>query len=125
MKKKVILLLFFLSFSIFGKDNNIIIENAYIKHVPPVSPNSAAFLTIKNNSISDVSLIKVESDISKVVEMHTMTMESGVMKMRQVETILIKANGSTELKPGGLHIMLIGIKNPLKLGEKKKYNSYL
>jgi len=120
MKKIFILSIIMCSLQLVGKDNPAInIENAYIKNVPPVSPNSAAFMTIKNNSAVDINLIKVESDLSKVVELHNMILESGIMKMRQVDSILIKANSSTELKPGGLHIMLIGLKAPLKKDEKR------
>ena len=68
----------------------------------------------------DINLLKAESDISKVVELHTVNMENGVMKMRQVKSILIKANSSIELKPGSFHIMFIGLKSPLKKDEKKE-----
>jgi hypothetical protein len=53
-----------------------------------------------------------------------MTMDAGVMKMRQIESILIPANSSVELKPGGFHIMLIGLKSPLKKEDKKAFIFY-
>jgi copper(I)-binding protein len=69
MKRIIILLLTLLSISIFGKDNKkgITIENAYIKIVPAVSPNSVAFLTVKNRTNKDIELVKVESDVSRSV----------------------------------------------------------
>jgi copper(I)-binding protein len=121
MKKIIVLYIFLLSIQLIAQDNKkgISIENAYIKNVPSVSSNSVVFLTIKNGTGEDVKLIKVESDVAKAVELHNMTMESGIMKMRQVESILILANSAIELKPGGLHIMLIGLTSPLKIDDKK------
>ena len=55
--------------------------------------------------------------MAATVELHTHTNNNGVMEMRQVPQIDIPANGKTELKPGGLHIMLIGLKQNLKAGE--------
>jgi copper(I)-binding protein len=68
--------------------------------------------------------VKVESDVSRSVELHNMTMDAGVMKMRQIDSILIPANSSVELKPGGFHIMLIGLKSPLKKEDKKAFTFY-
>ena len=51
------------------------------------------------------------------MQLHAMTMDGNVMKMREVKTIEVPANGSVELKPGGLHLMFMDIKAPLKAGE--------
>ncbi len=55
-------------------------------------------------------------DAAKAVELHTVTMVDGVMQMRPVPFIEIPANGAVELKPGGFHVMLVGVKQPLKTG---------
>jgi hypothetical protein len=94
------------------------VENAYIRAVPPGQPNSAAFLTLVNSSAKAHSVKSATSPVAATVELHTHTNNNGVMEMRQVPQIDIPANGKTELKPGGLHIMLIGLKQPLKAGEK-------
>lgn len=99
--------------------NEIVIENSRIKAVPASSQNSAGFMILRNNSNKNIQLVKAESDISDVVELHTMTMIDGMMKMRPVEKIEIKAKGFTELKPGGFHVMFIGLKAPLKENENK------
>jgi periplasmic copper chaperone A len=52
------------------------------------------------------------------LELHTMSMEGDVMKMRQVEAIDIPAGSTVELKPGAFHVMFMGLKSPLKLGDK-------
>lgn len=68
----------------------------------------AVFLTIENKGEAD-RLLSASSPMTGRVELHTHTMDNGVMKMRQIEAIDIAANATTELKSGGLHIMLFGI----------------
>ncbi|RXJ81818.1 copper chaperone PCu(A)C [Arcobacter sp. F2176] len=94
--------------------SNIEVKDAYVRATPPGLPNSAAFMTIENKTNKDIALIKATSDISKVVELHTHSMKDGVMKMYQVPKIDIPANKETSLKPGGFHVMLIGLHKPLK-----------
>ena len=116
MTKKVITLCLLMSSFLFA--SNIEIENAYVRATPPGLPNSAAFMTVKNNGDKDIAIIKASSKVSKVVELHTHTNKDGVMKMYQVPKIDVNAHSETTLKPGGLHIMLIGLYNPLKVGEE-------
>jgi hypothetical protein len=64
------------------------------------------------------ALVAAETPVSARVELHTMSMEGGVMKMRPVEKIEVPAAGKVSLKPGGLHLMLIDLKQPLKEGSR-------
>ncbi len=98
--------------------SNIEVEDAYVRATPPNLPNSAAFMKVENNTDKEVSIVKAYSDIAKVVELHTHDMKDGVMKMYQVPKIIVPANGETILKPGGFHIMLIGLKQSLKKGKE-------
>lgn len=68
----------------------------------------AVFLTIENKGEAD-RLIAASSPLTDRVELHTHLMEDGVMKMRQIEAIDVAASGTTELKSGGLHIMLFNV----------------
>ncbi|WP_325894582.1 copper chaperone PCu(A)C [Grimontia sp. NTOU-MAR1] len=102
------------SFSSFAA---VEVSKPYARATPPHAPNSAAFMMLKNSGDESVSLVKAATPVAKKVELHTHTMDGGMMKMRQVENIEIPANGMSELKPGGLHIMLFGLQNPLKEGE--------
>lgn len=81
--------------------------------------SGAIYLKLENNGDSDITLTGVDSDAAKRVELHTHIMsDSGVMQMREVEGgISIPAEGTEELKPGGLHIMLMGLTSPLSEGE--------
>jgi len=79
--------------------------------------NGAAYLTLANGGASADRLVGVASSIAAKVELHTHLMDGGVMKMRPVEGIDIEPGAPIELKPGGLHVMLIGLTAPLKDGD--------
>ncbi|MEN8168701.1 MAG: copper chaperone PCu(A)C [Pseudomonadota bacterium] len=97
---------------------DIQIQHAYARAVPPGQPNSAAFMTLRNQGDAANAVVSASSSAAKVVELHTHTMDGGMMKMRKIEKIDIPAKGEAVLKPGGLHIMLIGLKQQLKPGMK-------
>jgi copper(I)-binding protein len=78
---------------------------------------SGAYLTIKNTGSTPDKLLKAQGDVAASVELHTMTETNGVMEMRPVDSIEIPANGEVQLKPGGFHVMLIGLKKDLKAGD--------
>lgn len=81
--------------------------------------NSAAYMVIRNTGSAADKLVKAASNVAQTVELHTVEMKDGVMQMRPVEGgIDIPANGEVQLKPGGFHVMLIGLKQDLKAGEK-------
>lgn len=95
----------------------LIVKDLYIRATPPNSKNSAAFMVIKNTDKKGIKLIAAGSNIADRVELHQHVMEDGLMKMRQVEEIMIKAGGSVALQPGGYHVMFLNLKQPLKEGE--------
>jgi len=99
-------------------EESITVIDPYVRAVPPGQTVSAAFMRLKNSADKQHAIVNVKSSISKVVELHTHTHENGMMKMRQVEKMVIPANGETVLQPGGLHIMLIGLHNALELDQK-------
>lgn len=68
-------------------------------------------------SQKDARIVAVTSPASETAEIHTMTMDNGVMKMRQLENRPLTAKKPATLGPGGDHLMLIGLKQPLKAGE--------
>lgn len=102
--------------------SNIIVENPYVREVPPGVPTSASFLTLTNNSNNIISLVKASSDVAKNVELHEHVHNNGMMEMRQVQAISVPANGKTVLKPGGYHIMLIGLTRKIKSGDTVDIN---
>jgi copper(I)-binding protein len=97
------------------KVGNLKIENPQARATVPAQKMSGGFLKIENKGGAD-KLLSASSPASKTMELHTMTMEGNVMKMREVKAIDIPANGTVELKPGGLHLMFIDLKSQLKPG---------
>lgn len=73
------------------------------------------FLRIVGGPAND-KLVSASADIAGRVELHSMSMDGNVMRMRQVDSIDIPAGKTVELKPGGLHVMFMDIKTPLKTG---------
>jgi copper(I)-binding protein len=114
------LLFFFLVFAFAFSKPEIVVEEPWVREVPPVSTMSAAFFKLRNVGDEDDFLIGVKSPVAEVAEIHTTLMEDGMMKMRMIKEVRIPAGGSVEFKPMGKHIMLINLKKPLKRGEKVK-----
>ncbi|WP_033916164.1 copper chaperone PCu(A)C [Campylobacter sputorum] len=117
---KKVLLSTIVSGMMFAYAADIDVSNAYAKATPPNAKNSGAFMLIKNNTDKDIALVSATNSLSDVTELHTHIEENGMKKMIQVPKIDIKANSTTELKPGGLHVMFIGIKKPMVVGENVK-----
>lgn len=101
------------------KVNGLVIEKPYARETVPNQPAGGAFVTIENRGQADDKLIGASSPAAKKVELHTMAMDNNVMKMREVPNIELKAGSRLEMKPGqGYHLMLMGLQQPLKAGEK-------
>ena len=98
-----------------AKVGNIKIEGAYTRSTVPGQKAAGGFMKITDQGAAD-QLIGASSTVSDEVQLHTMSMDGNVMQMRQVKAIDVPANGSVELKPGGLHLMLMGLKAPLAAG---------
>lgn len=97
---------------------SVMVHDPFARAMPPGQPNSGAFMTFKNMDSTPHAVVEAQSPVSKVVELHTHVHEAGMMKMRRIDKIDIPANGETVLKPGGLHVMFIGLKHDLKVGQK-------
>ncbi len=96
---------------------SVSVSDAYVRAVPPGQPNSAAFMKLDNSSPNQHAVVSAASPVAKAAELHTHRMEGDMMKMRHIEKIDIHPNGQTVLKPGGLHIMLMGLKKDLNPGD--------
>jgi copper(I)-binding protein len=72
---------------------------------------------MKLTPASDQKLVAASSPVAKIVEIHEMAMEGGVMKMRAIPKLDLPAGKATELKPGGYHVMLMALQKPLAEGE--------
>lgn len=96
----------------------VTVENPFARPSPSEGGNGGAFMTIVNARGTADRLVSGQSSAAKTVELHETTEEGGVMKMRPVPGgFEIPANGRLELKPGGKHVMLIGLTAPLVAGQ--------
>ncbi len=101
-----------------GAGEALHIIDPYVRAVPASQEQTAAYMTLRNTGPKTVTLTQAASPAARAVELHTVMEEGGVKKMRPVAKIDVPAGGETQLKPGGLHIMLIGLKQPLAEGAK-------
>lgn len=103
-------------------------QKAYAYATTSVQKNGAVFLELKNHDNRPARLIgardydentggTVESDVAERIELHTHIMDGDMMMMREVEGYDIPASGTLTLEPSGHHIMLMGLKKPLKAGD--------
>jgi copper(I)-binding protein len=93
------------------------VTDAYAFATTEVQKNGAVFLTAQNNSGEKITITGASAENAETLELHTMSMDNNVMEMRKVESFEVEAGQSTTLKPMGDHIMLMGLKAPLKEGE--------
>lgn len=97
----------------------VVVKSPYAVEPPPSQNVTAGYMTVENRGDSEVALASAASEVASAVELHAMeTAGDGMMRMRKVERINVPAKGSVELKPGGLHLMLIGLRREIKDGEE-------
>jgi copper(I)-binding protein len=100
---------------------SIQITAPWARATPKGATSGAAYMTITNTGKTPDKVTCVSSDASAECQIHTMTMDNGVMQMRPVEGGLeIKPGETVTLKPGGLHMMLVNLKHPLEQGSTVK-----
>lgn len=99
------------------RQNNIELSQAWMRASLAGVPNTAAYLTIRTTDGKPDRLLRAQSPVAGKVELHTHIIENGIAKMREVPAIDVPAGAAAELKPGGLHVMLLGVKSTLKDGE--------
>ena len=95
------------------------IGHPWTRATPSTAPTAGGFLTVTNKGTTPDKLISAKSAAAETVQIHTMKMEGNVMRMREQDGGLEIAPGATvTLAPGHLHLMMMGLKGPLKQGEK-------
>lgn len=91
------------------------VSGAWVRSAPAELKTSAAYLTIE--PFVDGKLVGVISDAAGVAEMHSMSMDGDVMRMRKVDSVDLKKGVEFDFKPNGYHIMLMDLKGPLVVGQ--------
>ena len=110
-----------------GAEPIIQVQDAWARQAPMMPPmghmhaaggNGAVYVKLRNTGQVAEVIIGASSDAAESVELHETTMEGNVMRMRPVTKLEVPAGGVLEMKPGGLHIMLINLKHDLHPGER-------
>lgn len=98
-----------------GSQGGVAVEGAWARAA--ASGNSAVYLVIRNHGTAADRLLRARTDAAEKTEIHATTVDAqGVARMHPVEAIEIPPGGKAELAPGGLHVMLVGLKQPLAEG---------
>jgi copper(I)-binding protein len=97
------------------------VKDAWIRTPPPGAPTAAGYATIVNHAISSDRLTGASTGAATSAQLHQMSMSGGVMRMRPLTGgVPIGASASLKFTPNGDHLMLIGLKTPLKAGTHVK-----
>ncbi len=91
------------------------VKEAWVRSTLPAQKNSGAYMELVSSEAS--TLLSAASPVAGVVEIHSMKMEGDVMKMHSIQNLELPAGKTVKLAPGGYHIMLMELKQPLKKGE--------
>jgi copper(I)-binding protein len=93
----------------------VIVKDAWVRATVPQQKATGAFMQLQ--SAQDAKLLSAQSPVAGVVEVHEMSMDGGVMKMRAIPSLDLPAGKSVDLKPGGYHVMLMDLKGQVKDGD--------
>jgi periplasmic copper chaperone A len=93
------------------------IDNPWSRATPKGASTAIGYMTIKNNGTAPDRLVAASVEVAGSVEFHSMVMENGISKMRDLPSIEIKPSESVELKPGSTHAMFVDLKHSLQKGE--------
>ena len=101
-----------------GAESHIAVADAWTRPAAEADGTAAVYLRIENTGDAGDRLTDVETPVAAKAEMHSSRMEGDIMRMRPVDSIEILAGKRTDFAPGGLHIMLTGLKQSLKEGDR-------
>lgn len=93
----------------------VAVSDAWVRGTVAGQKTTGAFMQLR--SPTDTALVDAASPVAKIVEIHEMKMDGGMMKMNAVDKVPLPAGKAVELKPGGYHVMLIDLGKPLKEGD--------
>lgn len=93
------------------------VENPWVREAPPTAAALGAFMVLHNHTTKPLVLVGAECAAAGEVQLHRTVMEGGMARMVHQPSITIPANGKLEFKPGDYHLMLMKLKQMLKVGE--------
>ena len=117
MQRWMVVLMLTLMTGVAHADSKLSVEAGWVRWVPPVTGNSAAYFTLHNEGDSDKVLVAAESAVAKAVELHTVVQEGELMRMQPLQKLAVPAHDCVVFQPGSHHVMLIGLTQPLQEGQ--------
>jgi periplasmic copper chaperone A len=97
---------------------DIQVTQAWARPTPPTAQVGAVYFSVKNSGTKEDELVAVSSSVAASVEIHETQTVKGMMQMRQVASVSCPAGATLKIEPGGLHVMLLGLKQPLMEGSR-------
>jgi len=97
--------------------STITVRDAWVREAAAGRAVTAAFMVLENKGDAVRALVRGAASVGDTLELHEMKREDGMMKMSPVPRIDVPARGETALRPGGLHLMIFGLKAPLAAGD--------
>ena len=116
MKSTILIVLVACALAPLAAVAQVTVKDPWVRGTVAGQSATGAFMQLSSNT--DTSLVAVTSPVAKVVEIHSMAHEGGVMKMRAINALPVPAGKPVDLAPGGYHVMLMDLVQPLKEGEK-------
>jgi copper(I)-binding protein len=113
-KKLLVAFVVIVTFLVKANANDVItVSDGYIKSSIPGSDITAAYMTIINNNSQAINLQKITSPLSDRIEIHQHSMEGGMMRMREIKSLIIEGNSQVVMAPHGLHLMIFALNKNL------------
>jgi copper(I)-binding protein len=106
----------FLAAASLAAQAQVTAKDAWVRATVPAQKTTGAFMTL--TSSEDVKIVGASSPAAAKVELHASMSMGGVMQMHAMDSIALPTGKAVELKPGGMHVMLIGLKGQMKEGDK-------
>lgn len=92
-----------------GQATPLVIENAWVRALPPAQPSTAGYLTLVNNGDKTIVIVSASADVAEQVEIHTTRSADGLTRMQQLLGLDLAPGERLDLAPGGTHLMLLGL----------------
>ena len=118
MLSRIAALAFLLSAGTALADGGIAVSDPWARASAPAARNGAAYMVVTNSGTEPDRIVAAQSPVAEKAELHTHLMDGGVMKMRPVEAFEVAPGEPAVLRPGGMHVMLLGLKQPLTQGSR-------
>lgn len=98
----------------------VVIEDAWVRAMPPSQPNTAAYMTVRNKGDTPLRIVGASSEPEATVEIHNSREVDGMMRMEHLQDVTLKAGQEAQFAPGGMHLMMLGLNKMPAPGEQVK-----